>query len=73
MDQPRGILRNLLVVVCGSAVDILWLVCLSGTGVYEIIPGFAAGLIASIVVSLCSKAPDEAVIALFDRASKPEA
>ena len=59
-------------IAAGSLVDILWLVFLSATGVYEIIPGFAAGLIMAVVVSLCSPKPDDAVIALFDRASKSE-
>lgn len=60
-------------IVAGSLVDILWLAFLSGTGIYEIIPGFAAGLIAAVVVSLCSPAPSKEVAELFDRASKPEA
>ncbi|MBR3641849.1 MAG: sodium/proline symporter [Oscillibacter sp.] len=55
-------------IVAGAAVDILWLAFLSSTGVYEIIPGFAAGLLAAIVVSLASKAPTAEVEALFDRA-----
>ena len=54
-------------VVCGAVVDILWLALLSGTGVYEIIPGFVVGLIAAVVVSLVGKAPDKDVEALFDR------
>ncbi len=60
-------------IAVGAVVDILWLVCLSSTGVYEIIPGFLAGLIAAVVVTLCTKAPSEDVQALFDRASRPEA
>ena len=60
-------------IVCGALVDILWLAFLSSTGVYEIIPGFAAGLIAAVAVSLCTKAPGKDVEELFDRASKPEA
>ena len=55
-------------IVVGAAVDILWLAFLSGTGVYEIIPGAAAGLIAAVAVSLVSKAPDGKVEDLFDRA-----
>lgn len=59
-------------IAVGAVVDVLWLSCLSFTGVFEIIPGFIAGLIAALVVSLCNKAPDAEVQALFDRASKPE-
>ena len=56
-------------IVCGSLADILWLAFLKGTGLYEIIPGFAIGLIAAIVVSLLTPAPDAGVQALFDRAT----
>ena len=59
-------------IVAGAAVDILWLICLSSTGIYEIVPGFAAGLVAAVVVSLCGKKTGEDVEALFDRASHPE-
>jgi len=55
-------------IVAGAAVDILWLAFLSGTGIYEILPGAAAGLIAAVAVSLCSKAPDADVEKLFDDA-----
>ena len=55
-------------IIAGAGVDILWLVCLSSTGIYEIIPGFAAGLIAAIVVSLISPEPSKAVQDLYDRA-----
>ncbi|MDO5446112.1 MAG: sodium:proline symporter, partial [Eubacteriales bacterium] len=54
-------------VVAGALVDALWLICLSSTGLYEIIPGFAAGLIVCVVVSLITKAPGKDVEALFDR------
>ncbi len=60
-------------ILTGALVDILWLAFLSATGIYEIIPGFAAGLIVSVIVTLCTKAPGEDVEALFEKASKPEA
>jgi glycerol-3-phosphate acyltransferase PlsY len=53
----------------GAVVDILWLVCLKSTGIYEIVPGFIAGLIAAVVVSLLSKGPGAEVEALFDKAN----
>ena len=59
-------------IVCGAAVDILWLAFLKGTGLYEIIPGFAAGLIAAVVVSKLTPAPSKDVQALFDKATSPE-
>jgi sodium/proline symporter len=55
-------------VVCGALVDLGWLLFLKSTGVYEIVPGFIAGLIAAVVVSLATKAPGKAVEELFDKA-----
>ena len=55
-------------IVAGAAVDMLWLAFLAGTGVYEIVPGAAAGLIAAVAVTLCTKAPDKDVESLFDKA-----
>ena len=59
-------------IVAGAAVDILWLVFLGGTGIYEIIPGFAAGLIVAVLVSKLSGEPSAEVEALFDRASRAD-
>lgn len=59
-------------ILVGAVVDVLWLVCLSSTGIYEIIPGFIASLIACIAVSLASKKPDAAVEELFDKAVRYE-
>ena len=59
-------------IAVGAIVDIGWLILLSSTGIYEIIPGFAAGLIAAVVVSLLDKKPDAEVEALFDRAANSE-
>ena len=59
-------------IISGAAVDILWLICLSSTGVYEIVPGFAVGLAVTVVASLCGKKPGKDVEDLFDRASCPE-
>ena len=53
-------------IVAGAAVDIAWLAFLSGTGLYEIIPGFAAGLIVAVVVSLVTKKPSKEVEELFE-------
>ena len=55
-------------IVAGSLVDVLWLTFLSGTGVYELVPGFFAGLLAAVVVALATKAPGKDVEALFDAA-----
>ncbi len=57
-------------VVCGAVVDVLWLVFLtSSTGIYEILPGFVAGLVACIAVSLIDKAPSKEVVAIFEKAT----
>ena len=54
-------------ILTGAAVDILWLACLKSTGLYEIIPGFLASLIVSVIVSLATKAPDKDVTDIFDK------
>ncbi|MBQ3276361.1 MAG: sodium/proline symporter [Oscillospiraceae bacterium] len=54
-------------IVVGAAADILWLALLSSTGIYEIVPGFLAGLIAAVLVTgITLKGPGEAE-ELFDR------
>ena len=55
-------------IVGGAVVDICWIIFLSGTGVYELFPGFICGLILAVIVTLCTKAPSEEVTALFDKA-----
>ena len=57
-------------IVVGAAVDILWYAFLSGTGVYELLPGFVIGLVAAVVVTLCTKEPEKEVYELFDKAQK---
>ena len=57
------------ILVC-AAVDIGWLACLASTGIYEILPGFVAGLLAAVVVSYCTGAPGRDVQALFDKAMR---
>ena len=55
-------------IICGALVDILWLTFLSGTGIYEIVPGFIIGGIVAIIVSKCGPAVSSDVEKLFDRA-----
>lgn len=61
-------------IIVGALVDIGWLLCCTNTimpaaifntGVYEILPGFIAGGIAAIVVSLATKAPSAEVEAIY--------
>ena len=53
-------------IATGAAVDGLWLAFLSGTGIYEIIPGFAAGLAAAWLASRIQGSRED-VEELFDR------
>lgn len=60
-------------VITGAVVDVVWLTWLSGpTGVYEIIPGFIAGLLASVIVTLIDKKPSKEIEELYDRAMSSE-
>ncbi len=64
-------------ILTGAIVDMLWLwlpvsnglTLTSVTGVYEIIPGFAVGMLVAIVVALIDKKPSADVAAIFDRAT----
>ena len=44
-------------IVIGAAVDILWLMLLPTTGLYELLPGFVAGGIAAIIATLLTREP----------------
>ena len=59
-------------IITGAAVDVLWLAFLADTGLYEIIPGFLAGLLVSILVTKLTGGADEAVQALYDKADRSE-
>jgi sodium/proline symporter len=55
-------------VIAGALVDILWLTMLASTGVYELLPGFIAGTIAAVVVTLGTQEPSKEVEEMFDHA-----
>lgn len=55
-------------IIVGAAVDILWLTFLSGTGIYEIVPGFIIGGLCAIAVTKMGPAPSPDVEKLFDQA-----
>ena len=59
-------------VATGAIVDVLWLAFMSSTGIYEIIPGFAAGLAAAVTATLLDKEPNKEVEVIFDRATAEE-
>ena len=65
-------------IVTGFVVDILWMILFNfeyydmksvavNTNLYEILPGFVAGMTAAIVVSLLTEKPSKEVSDLFDR------
>ena len=56
-------------VVAGALTDVLWYLFLSAsTGVYELLPGFAVGMLVCVVASLLDKAPGKEVTDIFDAA-----
>ena len=68
-------------IVTGALVDIAWLLLFTNTitdaiitptGIYEVLPGFVAGMIAAVIVSLCTKAPSKEVDAIFASATNPD-
>ncbi|MBR6528588.1 MAG: sodium/proline symporter [Firmicutes bacterium] len=56
-------------VTVGAIVDVAWLMMMSHTGIYEMIPGFAASLVAAVVVTLMDKEPAADVLAVYDKAT----
>ena len=53
----------------GAIVDVVWYNLLSAsTGIYELFPGFIAGFICAVIVTVLDKEPHEDVTALFDKA-----
>ena len=57
-------------IVVGSFVDIFWFMQLSSTGIYELLPGYVAGVVAGIVATLCSGSVSEEVMQKYDVAEK---
>ena len=55
-------------IVVGAVVDVCWLGFFASTGIYELLPGFVAGLIAAVVVTLATKEPAKEVEEFFERA-----
>jgi len=64
-------------IIGGAVTDIAWLLLFTSTimepvvtdtGIYEILPGFVAGAVIAVVVTLCTKAPDAQVIRIYDTA-----
>ncbi len=55
-------------VIGGAVVDVVWLLYMGHTGIYEIIPGVIVGTVLSVVVSLLDKKPSQEVISIYERA-----
>lgn len=60
-------------VIAGAVTDILWLLFCSGTGIYELIPGFIVSMLAAVIATLLDKKPSEAVCAIYDAATAKNA
>ena len=62
-------------VVTGFVVDLGWLFSglSASTGVYEIVPGFIASMLVAVIVTLCTKEPNEKALAVYDAGSAPDA
>lgn len=54
--------------IAGSITDILWILFLSKTGVYELLPSFIVGFVVAVLVTLLTKEPSKEVTAMFDKA-----
>lgn len=60
-------------VIGGAVVDVLWMNFLTeSTGIYELLPGFIAGALFAIIVSLIDKKPSKEVEELYDYAVSSE-
>ena len=58
-------------IISGFAADALWYNFLQKTLIYEIVPGFIAGLTAAVAVSLLTEKPPQEVIELFEASRLP--
>lgn len=60
-------------VIGGAVVDLGWLIFFSAsTGIYEILPGFIAGAVIAVLVSLLTPAPSAEVDAIFAAATNSD-
>ena len=56
-------------VLGGAIVDVIWYnFFAASTGIYELFPGFIAGMACAVIMTLIDKEPNEEVGKLFDRA-----
>ena len=57
-------------IFAGAVTDICWILFLSWTGIYELLPGFVVSLIVAVLVASVTPAPSAAVEKLYDDAAK---
>ena len=66
----QGAIASMIV---GFATVIIWNTFLTAdTGIYELLPGFIFALIAGIIVSLVTKAPEQEIVDEFEKAEAIE-
>jgi len=61
-------------IIVGFLVAVFWMFAFNkgdaswiyATNLYELVPGFVIGMLVSVIVSLCTKAPEKQVVELFD-------
>ena len=61
-------------IIIGFLVAVFWMFAFNkgdaswiyATNLYELVPGFVVGTLVSVIVSLCTKAPEKQVVELFD-------
>ena len=71
-DNYKGAIAG---VITGFVVDLGWLLAglTASTGVFEIVPGFFASLIAAVLVAKFTESPNAEALEIFDKATSPDA
>ena len=62
----KGVLAG---IISGAVVDLVWLLTLASTGIYELVPAFIVSLLVTVAVSYIDKAPSAEVVAIFEKAT----
>lgn len=61
-------------IFAGGVMVFIWKFVISGLSpvlnIYELLPAFLTGLVANVVVSLCTKKPDDEIVGVFDEVKK---
>lgn len=62
----KGVLAG---IISGAVIDLVWLLTLASTGIYELVPAFIVSLLVTVAVSYIDKAPSAEVVAIFEKAT----